>query len=177
MKPRTLRLDDTVIVLEHVRGFRVEPRYIGEGRPEMAYTNVWLVDMPQPLVILGDHLDVLRAAIDGAANQWLVVIESPYAGDVAVNLEYARAAMRDSLLRGEYPIASHLLYTQPGILDDKLAEERALGIEAGLAWGVHASRSIVYTDRGVSDGMRIGIDRARAQGRETIERSIPGWAR
>jgi hypothetical protein len=38
------------------------------------------------------------------------------------------------LLRGESPIASHLLYTQPGILKDDVPEERPLGIEAGLAW-------------------------------------------
>ena len=34
-------------------------------------------------------------------------------------MEYARACLRDSLLRGEAPIASHLLYTQPvASLDD-----------------------------------------------------------
>ena len=43
-----------------------------------------------------------------------VIFESPYAGNVEENVAYARAAVRDSLLRGELPIASHLLYTQPG---------------------------------------------------------------
>ena len=33
----------------------------------------------------------------------LVVLESPYAGDVARNVRYARACLRDSLLRGEAP--------------------------------------------------------------------------
>ena len=47
-----------------------------------------------------------------------VILESPYAGDVETNLRNARAAMRDCLLRGEAPYASHLLYTQPGVLDD-----------------------------------------------------------
>jgi hypothetical protein len=37
-------------------------------------------------------------------------------------------------LRGEAPIASHLLYTQPGVLNDGVPAERAHGIEAGLAW-------------------------------------------
>jgi hypothetical protein len=45
-----------------------------------------------------------------------------------------RAAVRDRILRGESPIASHLLYTQPGFLKDDVPEERHLGIEAGLAW-------------------------------------------
>ena len=63
-----------------------------------------------------------------------VIIESPYAGNIKRNLEYARACVKDSLLRGEAPIASHLLYTQEGILNDSISEERRLGIDAGLAW-------------------------------------------
>ena len=39
----------------------------------------------------------------------LVIVESPYAGDVEANEEYARQCVRDSLMRGEAPIASHLL--------------------------------------------------------------------
>ena len=33
----------------------------------------------------------------------LVIIESPFAGDVDTNVKYARACMRDSLNRGESP--------------------------------------------------------------------------
>lgn len=90
----------------------------------------------------------------------LVIIESPYAGDVPRNVEYARACVRDALLRGEAPIASHLLYTQPGILDDTIPAERQHGIDAGLAWRVVAQASIVYTDLGISRGMKYGIDAA-----------------
>ena len=43
-----------------------------------------------------------------------MILESPYAGRVEENVAYARAAVRDSLLRGEAPIASHLLYTSRG---------------------------------------------------------------
>lgn len=43
----------------------------------------------------------------------LVILESPYAGNIEKNVAYARACVRDSLSRGEAPIASHLLYTQP----------------------------------------------------------------
>ena len=56
-----------------------------------------------------------------------VILESPYAGSVEENVAYARAAVRDSLLRGESPIASHLLYTQPGILRDDVPDERRAG--------------------------------------------------
>lgn len=95
----------------------------------------------------------------------LVCIESPYAGNVAENEAYARACMADSLKRGEAPIASHLLYTQPGILDDLVPEERLLGIYAGFAWNHHAEATVVYTDRGISKGMEYGIADAVACGR------------
>jgi hypothetical protein len=72
--------------------------------------------------------------------------------------------MRDSLLRGEAPIASHLLYTQPGVLDDQVSDERRLGIEAGLVWRVAAEATVVYQDLGVSPGMERGIRAALAAG-------------
>lgn len=102
----------------------------------------------------------------------LVVIESPYAGDIKGNLAYARACVRDSVLRGEAPIASHLLLTQDGILRDDVPEERALGIGAGLAWLRVADASAVYIDRGISNGMRQGIAAAEAAGVPVEYRSI-----
>jgi hypothetical protein len=108
----------------------------------------------------------------------LVIIESPYAGDVARNLEYLRAAMRDCLARGEAPYASHALYTQPGVLDDTVPAERTLGIEAGLAWGSLAEATVVYEDLGVSPGMALGIERAALQGRPVEWRRLGGrWER
>lgn len=103
----------------------------------------------------------------------LVILESPYAGDVEANVAYARACVRDSLLRGEAPIASHLLYTQPGILDDRDPTERQHGIEAGLAWRAVAQASVVYTDRGISTGMEYGIAAARAAGVPVEFRTFP----
>lgn len=87
----------------------------------------------------------------------LVILESPYAGDVERNIDYARRCVRDSLLRGEAPIASHLLYTQPGILDDNVSVERKHGIDAGLARRRVADASVVYIDYGITPGMQYGI--------------------
>lgn len=101
-----------------------------------------------------------------------VILESPYAGKVDENEEYARRAMRDCLMRGEAPIASHLLYTQPGVLDDLVPEERELGIKAGLSWLVGAEATVVYTDRGISDGMKFGIARARVHGLDVEYRQM-----
>lgn len=94
----------------------------------------------------------------------LAIIESPYAGDIEANTEYARRCVRDSLDRGEAPIASHLLYTQPGILNDDIPTERQWGIDAGLAWRVVADVSVVYTDNGITRGMEYGIAAAEAAG-------------
>lgn len=104
----------------------------------------------------------------------LVILESPYAGDVERNVAYARACVRHSLLLGEAPIASHLLYTQPGILRDEVPEERMHGIMAGLAWRAVAQASVVYTDLGISSGMMKGIDAAQAAGLPVEYREI-GW--
>ena len=102
----------------------------------------------------------------------LVIVESPYAGDIEKNTEYARACVRDSLARGEAPIASHLLYTQPGILNDDDPQERNQGIAAGLAWRVVAEASVVYTDLGISRGMKYGIGAAASQGIPIEYRSL-----
>ena len=101
-----------------------------------------------------------------------VVLESPYAGDVAANVEYARRCLRDSLARGEAPIASHLLYTQDGVLRDEAPEERQWGIDAGLSWLPVAEATVVYTDRGISNGMKLGIKRAEDMGVVVEYRSI-----
>lgn len=105
----------------------------------------------------------------------LVLLESPYAGDVDRNLRYARDCMRDCLMRREAPFASHLLYTQPSVLDDHHPSERALGIEAGFVWGACAEKTVVYTDLGISSGMRLGIERARREGRVIEYRVLGGW--
>ena len=102
-----------------------------------------------------------------------VILESPFAGDVARNIKYARACVRDSLLRGEAPIASHLLYTQEGILNDDIASKRQHGIDAGLSWRHASQGTVVYTDFGMSRGMQYGIDAATASGKTVDYRTLP----
>jgi hypothetical protein len=92
----------------------------------------------------------------------LVILESPYAAEtdegVRENVRYAQRCLRDSVLRGEAPIASHLLYTQ--ILNDLIPRERELGIAAGLAWIDKADAMVVYTDRGISRGVAAAVAHA-----------------
>lgn len=103
----------------------------------------------------------------------LVIIESPYAGEVERNVRYARLAMRDSILRGERPFASHLLYTQPGILDDSKPTERALGIGLGFDFWEQATLIAFYVDLGWSRGMLVAKERRGVF--RFDERRLPGW--
>ena len=116
---------------------------------------------------------------DFEEKEILVLVESPFAGDndwvIALNIKYARACLRDSLRRGECPFASHLLYTQTGVLRDKVPEERKLGIKAGLAWGQYAHKTVVYTDLGLTNGMKLGIARAEEANRPVEFRTLPNW--
>jgi hypothetical protein len=105
----------------------------------------------------------------------LVILESPFAGNLAYRQRYLRAAMLDCLGRGEAPFASHGLYTQ--CLDDTVPEQRKLGIDAGFAWRHVASLTVAYRDLGISGGMRLGIDHANRIGQAVEYRKLGGeWA-
>ncbi len=100
-------------------------------------------------------------------------VESPYGGPdddtLRRNVLYARAACKHALGMGYAPYASHLFFTQPGILDDKIPAERELGMEAGKALiRQSATSSLFYLDLGMSGGMEWGKQDALRQGR-TIE--------
>ena len=105
----------------------------------------------------------------------IVMIESPYAGDVERNLAYLRAALHDCLMRGEAPFASHGLYTQ--VLDDTVPEERDHGIQAGFAFREVSNYTVVYTDLGISPGMQLGIDHSHSKSIPAKFRTLPGWGK
>lgn len=81
----------------------------------------------------------------------LVIIESPYAGDVKQNRAYLETCIRDSVYRGESPYASHKMLTDA--LDDNIKEERDLGIACGLELRRRADLRVFYVDLGWSGGM------------------------
>lgn len=105
------------------------------------------------------------------------MLESPYAGEIEANVAYARRALKDCLLSGEAPIASHLLYTQPGVLDDSVPEQRALGIQAGLEWRTTVELQVFYTDRGWSRGMLAALEQCLAEHLDFELRALDGPVR
>lgn len=102
-----------------------------------------------------------------------VILESPFGGDPLRFVVYGRACIAHSLSLGEAPMAMHLLYTQPGILDDADPAQRELGMEAAFAWYEVAEKVVVYRDFGISRGMEAGILRAIAYGLQIDYRSLP----
>ena len=117
----------------------------------------------------------------------LVVIESPYSGDLEHNVEYTLQCMHDSYyVRREAPIASHLLYTRlpqceldgaenyHGHVQDSETSRhgREHGILCGFAWNSKADLVAVYTDHGISRGMEHGIKFAQKNNIEIEYRTI-----
>lgn len=106
--------------------------------------------------------------IKGGEQVRRVILESPFKGEdwtqTKWNIAYLRLCVRDCVLRGDSPYASHALFTQPGILDDRVSHERQLGIDAGFAWRGAAEATVVYADFGISEGMRYGIEHAKSAG-------------
>ena len=100
----------------------------------------------------------------------LVVIESPYAGDVAENLAYLDRCVLDCLKRGESPYASHRMLTTA--LDDGNPTQRAQGIQAGMAFAHRMDARIFYVDRQWSSGMKAALDYYRAHGLSTEVRTL-----
>jgi hypothetical protein len=97
------------------------------------------------------------------------IVESPYAGDIQANTDYAAKACLDCIDRNENPFASHLFYTQ--FLQDEDEGQRECGIRCGYEWGYiahYASKASInpaqvvvafYVDRGWSQGMEAALER------------------
>lgn len=107
-----------------------------------------------------------------------VILESPYAAangrTVEQHVAYANKCMMHALQRGEGPIASHLLWTRPGLLRDEDQHERALGLAAGLAWYGPGVVGAFYLDVGLSPGMRAAARIAAQKGARVEARSLHG---
>ena len=91
----------------------------------------------------------------------MVYICSPYRGDTARNIEYAKELTRAAVAAGYAPITTHLYLTQA--LNDDNPEERKTGMAAG-AQILHYCRYILVGGRyGVSEGMKKEISQAKEE--------------
>lgn len=111
-------------------------------------------------------------------SDWkLVIVESPFAGDVERNKRYLERCLRDCIGRGESPYASHKMLTD--CLDDTDPDERRMGIEAGFAWKQRGVRTVFYEDLGWSNGMNRARELCQKEGVpfevRTLPRNDPFW--
>lgn len=100
----------------------------------------------------------------------IVIIESPFAGDIESNRQYAIEACADCFRRKETPFASHLLY--PQILNELNPDEREQGIIAGYEFWEVAHKIVFYIDRGWSPGMLRAKEKAELRAFFTEERKL-----
>lgn len=125
-----------------------------------------------------DHLEKSHQLVNEYDSTQLkkVVLESRFAAEdvkgLLINKRFTIACIRDCFLRGEAAYASHVIYAQSHILDDYVSSERALGIQAGFNWGDCGEKTVVYTDLGISGGMKLGIEHAQKVGREVEYREL-----
>lgn len=91
----------------------------------------------------------------------LVYICSPCCGDIEKNIEKAQRYCREAveLWDDVIPIAPHVYFTQ--FLDDTKPEERAAGMDIGLALLAMCDELWVYGIENPSEGMRNEIEYAR----------------
>lgn len=82
----------------------------------------------------------------------IVFIESPYAGDIQRNAEYARRAMLHVIGCGCTPIAAHLLY--PQVLNDAEPSHRELALVMCKEIREKCDEVWFFVDYGWSDGMK-----------------------
>ena len=89
------------------------------------------------------------------------------------NLESARQCCHWVFEQGGVPFASHLFYTQEGMLDDTNKDERNKGIEAGFFIGGFAEKVCVFYDKGISKGMKLGVQKALERDQDIEFVSLP----
>lgn len=118
--------------------------------------------------IIPDYLDKPVDDSEQAQKDWRDSVKWSRLNSQRDNVAYAKRALKDSLDRGECPFASHLLY--PQALDDNKSDERNIGLECEQTWfgtAIDACKGLekevilaVYTDRGLSPGMKQMIEYA-----------------
>jgi len=100
-----------------------------------------------------------------------VLLETPSSGNENSTIyeKYAKACLRDSLLRNEAPFSAYLLYKQPGIISEDSSIEKTRSIEAELSWSKVCSKVVVYNDYGISYDMKKNIENALKEKDHIVE--------
>lgn len=92
----------------------------------------------------------------------IVYIASPFAGNIATNIAFAKSAAKYAISKGMAPYIPHL--TLPAVLNDNDPKERALGIKLNCEILSRCDELWVFRFHGISAGMKTEIDYAKEKG-------------
>lgn len=86
--------------------------------------------------------------------------------------QYIRMCIRDCLVREEIPWASHVMFAWTEALYDDDPEQRAEGLAVAKQMSKRCDLIAVYSDLGVTSGMREVLTFAAFQGKKIEHRKI-----
>lgn len=137
--------------------------------PGQTKSNV--AQVPYSLLQDGKPGDVLRVTRQQRRTALLVtpfMAEDP--SKAARMVRYALRATRDSLNKGEAPLASHLFFSE--VLNIRNPIERDIGLQSQLNWMKACDVVVVYLDFGITPAMQVAINNAILRHRKIEYRTI-----
>lgn len=121
----------------------------------------------------GEKIDVM------ATSRKAVVIISPFMVEDPTKRElfyrYAKRCAQDSMRRNEAPLVSHVFYYDMFGFST-VAIERDLGFNSQLTWIRKTDLVVVYSDFGITQGMKAAIDYAKFKNKKIEFRKISSTA-
>jgi len=115
--------------------------------------------------------------------QNIVIIESPFSGDIDKNIRYAQQAMNHSRENGEIPIVPHLMWTQHHLAPNYFVSDydakftikncgRDVSLEQIKVLRRLANKVIFYVDNGYSSGMKLALEHCKEENIQYEERTL-----
>lgn len=121
----------------------------------------------------GEKLDLMAAARKTAVIISPFMVEYPSKKDLFYR--YAKRCAQDSMRRNEAPLVSHVFYYDL-FGYSTVAIERDLGFNSQLAWIRKCDLVVVYSDYGMTQGMKAAVDYAKFKNKKIEFRVISATA-
>lgn len=126
---------------------------------------------PKSVIQIAKPEDNLRVTKQPRKN---VIICTPFMAEDPALAEkmkrYGKRATRDSIIKNEAPLASHLFFYS--VLSDKDPIERDIGLQSQLSWLKVADIVAVYVDFGITPAMKVAINNAKLLQKKIEYRTI-----
>lgn len=111
--------------------------------------------------------------------RWAALVLTPFMSEDPAKKDllyrYAKRAVKDSLNRGEAPLASHIFYYE--FFNNNLIQtERDMGFISQVSWIQNADLIVVYIDFGITQAMKAALDVAKLKNKRIEYRTITATA-